>query len=441
MGLPTHKGPLSYRQGGNRQTSSPNRSNTMRSRRDGLTPRDASPVPSSEAVCCGQTDTNLTSDTAIMSKSEGTSSQGGNYAEQRIISPSRRVAVFAPDGQPLMPTKMSRARKWIKSGKATPTRTKLNLFGVILADEPSGKETQPIVMGIDPGSKYTGIAVQSKKETLCGFNLELPTWVHKRMEIRTLHRKHRKSKKRSRAQRVINRHECDLPPALKARKQLELRVATELSKTYPISVISYETVYNKKYKRGKVYKEFSLAMTGKNWVVGRLKKISPLRMHPGWIQARQREKLGLMKTKVKEERNPTSHVHDAIALTSLHLGDIIITQFPFDIISRPKYIRRKLHMEQPSKGGIRRSHGGTTLHQGIRSGDMLYAVSGSNKCYCIASGYCYKHFPNGSYYHTISGSDSEWNRIAKFFLTKLRLIRRNTGLIVHSLFKSNIPQS
>ena len=65
-----------------------------------------------------------------------------------------------------MPTKASRARRWIREGKAKPVRTKLGIFAVRLTCEPSGRDKQPIVLGIDPGSKYTGMAVASAKAIL-----------------------------------------------------------------------------------------------------------------------------------------------------------------------------------------------------------------------------------------------------------------------------------
>jgi hypothetical protein len=44
-----------------------------------------------------------------------------NFVCTRIISMQKensRVSVISPSGEPLMPTKASRARRWIKQGKA-----------------------------------------------------------------------------------------------------------------------------------------------------------------------------------------------------------------------------------------------------------------------------------------------------------------------------------
>ncbi len=64
-----------------------------------------------------------------------------------------------------MPTLSSRARRWIEEGKAKPMRTKTGIFYVQLVKEPSGRNKQDIVLTNGPGSRFTGIAVCSKKES------------------------------------------------------------------------------------------------------------------------------------------------------------------------------------------------------------------------------------------------------------------------------------
>jgi len=72
----------------------------------------------------------------------------------------RFVPVVDKDGNPLMPTKPSRARRWIKSGKATPFWSR-GVFCVRLNVEPSARYKQPIAVGIDAGSKMEGYSVKS----------------------------------------------------------------------------------------------------------------------------------------------------------------------------------------------------------------------------------------------------------------------------------------
>ncbi|HEY6411465.1 MAG TPA: RRXRR domain-containing protein, partial [Ktedonobacteraceae bacterium] len=74
------------------------------------------------------------------------------------------VPVIDRNQHPLMPTTPSRARRWIKSGKAT-AFWKGGLFCVRLNAEPSAREVQPLAVGIDPGSKREGYSVLSAAHT------------------------------------------------------------------------------------------------------------------------------------------------------------------------------------------------------------------------------------------------------------------------------------
>ena len=107
-----------------------------------------------------------------------------------------RVPVISQDGKPLMPTKPSRARGGVKEGKAKGFFKDLNQYCVQLLEEPSGKETQSISVGIDPGKKYSGVGVQSAKFTLWKAHLILPLeTVKKLMEQRRMMRRGRRGRR------------------------------------------------------------------------------------------------------------------------------------------------------------------------------------------------------------------------------------------------------
>jgi len=322
-----------------------------------------------------------------------------------------------------MPTKASRARRWIREGKAKPVRTKLGIFAVQLTCEPSGRDKQPIVLGIDPGSKYTGMAVVSAKAILYSYNLELPDNIKERMAKRSERRRNRRYRKcRRRKCRFLNRTGHKIAPSILARKQLELRVARELAKVYPISEIKVEDVALD-HRTKKYGKNFSQVEVGKNWLIAELSKIAPTTSAKGWLTAQRRKELGLKKVSDKAARVPEAHVTDAIALCSLALGDINLTPFLFDVITRPKYSRRKLHMEQPSKGGVRRQYGGTTTPFVFRKGDYVEAVQGKKTVRGWISGYTK---------NKISVSDFNWKRLGQFVVSKVRLLERNMGLLLKS---------
>ena len=104
-----------------------------------------------------------------------------------------RVPVTDPSGNPLMPTIASRARRWavcpwgklpprnhlVERGLAVSKWSDVGVYYVQLVDEPSGYAVQPIIIGVDPGKRYTGIASQSEKATLAMFHLVLMGFIPK----------------------------------------------------------------------------------------------------------------------------------------------------------------------------------------------------------------------------------------------------------------------
>ncbi|ELR99745.1 RRXRR domain-containing protein, partial [Gloeocapsa sp. PCC 73106] len=165
----------------------------------------------------------------------------------------QRVPVISTDNIPLMPTKPSRARRWIKEGKAVGQFNDLGIFYIQLTESQSSDRTQPISVGIDPGKLFSGIGVQSSLYTLWTAHLELPfKRVRERMDNRRLMRRARRGRRINRKlsfklrahrqKRFSNRKQSKLAPSIKANRQLEIRVVSELSKIYPITGIYFEYV-------------------------------------------------------------------------------------------------------------------------------------------------------------------------------------------------------
>ena len=352
-----------------------------------------------------------------------------------------RVPVVSTEGKPLMPTKSSRARRWIKEGKAVKKWSKLGRFYVQLVNPPSDTQLQPIAVGIDPGKKYSGVAVVSKKNTLLTAHLELPfPKVRSRMRQRAMMRRGRRGRRinrkvpfAQRAHRQIrfnNRRGHKLPPSIRANRQLELRVVSEVCKLFPVSNIFYE------YIEARGSKSFSPIMVGQKWGLKQLEQYSPVSTKLGWQTANMREQLGLIKQKhSKGDTIPATHAVDAIALAAYQLldykpffthsshghywqGDIEITSAPFMIIKRPPISRRQLHLMLPAKGGGRRKYGGTITPFGIRKGDIVR--------YKDTIGFCSGYTGNN-----ISVSDSNWKRLGRYAASKVELVARSPGLIVN----------
>ncbi|CCI32018.1 RRXRR domain-containing protein [Microcystis sp. T1-4] len=333
-----------------------------------------------------------------------------------------RVPVISKDGKPLMPNKPSRARRWIKEGKAIGKFNDLDIFYVQLTDEPSDNKTQPIAIGIDPGKLFSGIGVQSSLFTLWKTHLELPFNL----------RAHRQK-------RFSNRKQGKLAPSIKANRQLELRVVSELTKIYPITDIYFEYIkadvdLTSGRKGAKSGKGFSSVMVGQKWTIEQLSKLATVHTRFGWQTSNLRKHLRLEKSKNKAEQSPESHANDGIALACFQFLDYLpfhnsnshgydwkgyvkVTNAPFAVIKRPPISRRQLHLMVFSKGGKRRKYGGSTTRHGFRKGDLVSSPKGIG-------------YVSGDTEKQLSVSDTNGQRLGQIAVSKIQLIRRSNGLIV-----------
>lgn len=358
-----------------------------------------------------------------------------------------RVPVLNPDGSPAMPTRPSRARRWLKIGKARVVYNDLNIFCIQLITEPSGRDSQQVVLGIDPGKLYTGIALQSARTTLFMAHLQLPFQTIKdRMEQRRMMRRNRRYRKcRRRPARFSNRRFKKVPPSIKANRQLELRVVKELCAIYPITSIVYEVV------KASGSKSFSPVMVGQFWMLYKLERLRPTEQKYGWETYIIRTQLGLEKQKNhKGDAVPQTHAVDGIALAASQfieylgwhtinahganwVGKCHVTPANFAVIRRPPISRRQLHLMVPAIGGIRRKYGGTITRHGVRKGDFVKAEQAGR----VSCGWV-----SGDTERQVSVSNINWKRIAQFTASKVHLIRRSTGLLVASDGKlSSLPPS
>jgi Holliday junction resolvasome RuvABC endonuclease subunit len=362
-----------------------------------------------------------------------------------------RIPVVDQNHKPLMPTTPARVRKWLASGQAVKRWSDCGQFYVQLTGEPSGYATQEIVIGIDPGKKYSGIGVQSAKSTLYTAHLVLPfQTVRDRMDSRRVMRRARRgrridrkvafSKRAHRQKRFENRRQGKLAPSIWANRQLELRIVSELCKLYPVSEIRYEYVQadvdltsgRKKARSGKA---FSAVMVGQKWMLEQLKVLAPVLIIYGYQTASTRKHLGLTKNKAdKSKAEFNTHAVDGVAIAASHFveyrqyhkagedgadwfGSVVITTAPFLVIRRPPVSRRQLHLMVPAKGGERRKYGGTTTRHGVRKGDLVSSPKGIG-------------YVSGDTEKQISVSNANWKRLGQISASKVQLIRRSTGLVV-----------
>ncbi len=361
-----------------------------------------------------------------------------------------RVPVLDTDGKPLMPTKPSRARRWLKEGKAKIVHNDLNVFCIQLLVEPSGHEQQPVALGLDPGKKFTGVGVQSAKFTLFMAHLILPfPDVTKKMLARLILRRARRGRRINRAiafnkrahrqKRFDNRKQNKLPPSIRANKELELRITKELVKLFPVTQITYE------YVKANGNKGFSPVMVGQKVMLQWLEKIAPTNTQEGWQTSILRQQLRLAKDKKdKAKQSPETHAHDGIALAASNfmkfekfhtantrghrwVGEVVCTLAPFRVIARPNLFRRQLHFENPVKDAPnnRKRKGGTVTPFGFRSGDLVKAEKAGKLYIGWVGGYT-----QTAKTKNVSIYDHNWHRLGQFSPSKVQLIKRSTRLCV-----------
>ena len=156
------------------------------------------------------------------------------------------VPVMDRDGKtPMMPTTPSRARRWIKSGEATPFFKK-GVFCIRLNRAPSGQEFQPIVATADPGSKREGFTVKSKAHTYLNVHADAVTWVKDAVETRSNMRRGRRFRKtpcrKPGSSDAMMRTGNRISPSTKARWGWKLRVFNWLAALFPVTDVGVEDI-------------------------------------------------------------------------------------------------------------------------------------------------------------------------------------------------------
>jgi hypothetical protein len=171
------------------------------------------------------------------------------------------VAVFVVDKRknPLMPCSEKRARKLLGSGRARVHR--LIPFSIRVIDrEVAGCVLQPVKIKIDPGSKFTGIAVVRETKSIDVATREIGIAVHvlnlfelvhrgrqisEALTARRQMRSRRRGKLRYREPRFLNRGNKDkgwLAPSLRHRVDTTVAWVTRFKRVVPVAGIAQELV-------------------------------------------------------------------------------------------------------------------------------------------------------------------------------------------------------
>src|SRR5215469_10387631 len=231
------------------------------------------------------------------------------------------VPVSDAHGKPLMPTTPARARRWIKSGKATAFWEE-GIFGVRLNVEPSAHFVQPLAVGIDPGSKREGYSVLSAAHTYLNIQAEARVGVKEAEKDSTRMRRARRQRKTPYRRPRANRHQSkkQLPPSTRARGPWKLRLARLLCRLFPVSVFVVEDIKAATRGRKRWDQQFSPLEVGKHWFYAELGKLAPVVTRQGYETRALREKLGLQKTHKKLAEVWEAHCVDAWVLARAAVG-------------------------------------------------------------------------------------------------------------------------
>jgi RRXRR protein len=276
--------------------------------------------------------------------------------------------------RPLMPTTPSRARRWVRSGKATHF-WKGGIYCVRLNVEPSARETQPIAVGIDPGSKKEGMVVASAAHTYLNMQVDARTGVKEAEADSTRMRRTRRGRTTPCRQPRQNRRQSKkkLPPSTRARWQWKLRLAAFLCRLFPVRAFVVEDIRagTRKGRLRPWNRSFSPLEVGKLWFYNSLHKLAPVTIKQGWETKDLRDGLALKKTGSKMAEVWEAHALDAWVLASSVVGGSTVSDNKRLVCITPfLWHRRQLHRFQPGKGGKRTPYGGT-LSLGIKRGTLV----------------------------------------------------------------------
>ncbi len=223
-----------------------------------------------------------------------------------------------------MPCTPAKARHLFNSGKARPKRNKLGLFYVQLCYEQAASN-QPLVVGLDPGSKFEGYSVVGTHETVLNLMAEAPEHVKEAVETRRTMRRARRSRKWRRPRRFDNRlkRKPRLPPSTRSRWEAKARVVAHLLTILPLTDAVVEDVQavSRPGKGRKWNGSFSPVQVGKEHLYHLLCEMGlHVHLREGWQTKELREHFGLKKTKSKSKQTFESHAVDGWVLAAAVSG-------------------------------------------------------------------------------------------------------------------------
>jgi len=280
------------------------------------------------------------------------------------------VPVFDQDNKPLMPCTEKRARKLLEKKQAF-SFWKKGVFCIKLLREPSDRQFQDVVVGIDPGSKREAYTVSTAKYVVINILTNTPDWVKDAVKQRRIMRRSRRNRKTPCRKPRYNRARGSLGPSTRARWGAKLRILNWLSKLYPVTDIIVEDIKARTHKGSRKWNgSFSPLEVGKGWFYNNIRVRWNLSTVQGYETKEWRDAAGYKKTTSKLKECWEAHNVDSHVLCEIGLGYYITPYRNYLKIEFIRLRRRQLHMLQPSVGGNRRSNGGTRS-MGLKRGSWV----------------------------------------------------------------------
>ena len=258
------------------------------------------------------------------------------------------LPVLSATGERLMPCHAARARQLIRTGKAV-KRFDRGICYLVLTERQTGA-TQPVALGIDPGSKKEAYTVQGERHTLLNLQADAITWVGEHVTTRRHMRRARRYRNTPCRANRQNRARGGLPPSTRARWGWKLRITRWLARYYPLTTIVIEDIaaVTKAGKR-RWNQSFSPLEVGKQWCYTELAHSAPVMTVAGYQTKALRDQAGLTKSRNKLSDGWDAHCVDSFVLASYGVGGAshpTNTQMLYVVPLR--FHRRQLHRLQPA---------------------------------------------------------------------------------------------
>jgi len=280
------------------------------------------------------------------------------------------IPVVDSHNNPLLPCKSSVADRLIKCGRATPFYKK-SFFAIRINKVVENPTKKRIAVGIDPGSKRTGITVATEIDVILNIQCNTPDWVKKKVETKKMYRRSRRSRNTPHRKCRSNRNIGCIPQSTKARWQAHLRIINILRKILPITYIVIEDIKASTKKNAKKWnKNFSPLEVGKQWFENEIQKLGfNFNKFQGFDTYNHRNFRGFKKTSNKLSEKWEAHCVDSHCLVEMLFDSYLEPVKNIFILRFLMHYRRELHQGY-RKGGKRRLYG-STRSMGLNRGTLV----------------------------------------------------------------------